>query len=143
MARLMVQCAWVTKCNACGTCYTLPRFPVSNYIEGRPLVRPEEFDAQPLPCFCGHTFDADRNSLVYVIFAVLAVRRLGPDEFQVKRYFAESTTDLGPMSAIDLEAYLGSRSLIGILPDQVMDRLRLQPQVTIQMEASVVRTATA
>jgi hypothetical protein len=89
MAGPMVQGAWVTKCNACGTCYTLPRFPLSNYTEGQSLVRPNEFDAQPLPCFCGHTFGADRDSLVYVILAILAIRRLSPDEFQVERAVAE------------------------------------------------------
>jgi hypothetical protein len=143
MAGTAVLGAWVTKCNACGTCYTLPRFPVSNYIEGQPLVRPEEFDAQPLPCFCGHTFDADRNSLAYVIFAVLAIRRLAPDQFQVERHFAESTTDLGPMSEIQLEAYLRTSTLIGILPAQVVNRLQSQPEVAIQMEASVMRPAVA
>jgi hypothetical protein len=143
MAGPMVQGAWVTKCNACGTCYTLPRFPLSNYTEGQSLVRPNEFDAQPLPCFCGHTFDADRDSLVYVILAILAIRRLSPDEFQVERDFADGTTNLGPMGEIQLEAYLGTRTLIGILPAQVIDRLKSQPEVTIQMEVSVVQTVSA
>jgi hypothetical protein len=143
MAGPMVQGAWATKCSACGTCYTLPRFPVSNYTEGQSLVRPDEFDAQPLPCFCGHTFDADRDSLMYVILAVLAIRRLSPDQFQVKRDFADGTTDLGLMSEIQLEAYLRTRALIGILPTQVIERLQSQPAVTIQMEVSVVRAASA
>src|ERR1700680_1769521 len=138
-----VSGAWVTKCNSCGTCYTLPRFPVSNYIEGQSIVRPYELDAQPLPCFCGHTFDADRDSLVYVILAILAIRRLSPDEFQVERDFADGTTNLGPMSEIQLEAYLRARTLIGILPAQVIDRLKSQPEVTIQMEVSVVQTVSA
>jgi hypothetical protein len=135
--------AWVTKCNSCGTCYTLPRFPVSNYIEGQSIVRPDEFDAQPLPCFCGHTFDADRDSLVYVILGVLAIRRLSPDLFQVERHFAELATDLGPMSEIQLEAYLRTRTLIGIVPAQVIDRLQSQPEVAIKMAVSVVRAVLA
>jgi hypothetical protein len=143
MARPMVQGAWVTKCNACGTCYTLPRFPVSNYTEGQSLVRPDEFDAQPLPCFCGHTFDADSDSLVFVILAVLAIRRLSLDEFQVERDFAEGTTNLGPMSQIQLEGYLRTRTLIGILPAQIIDHLKSQPEITIQMEVSVVQAVSA
>ena len=143
MARPMVQGAWVTKCNACGTCYTLPRFPVSNYTEGQSLVRPDEFDAQPLPCFCGHTFDADSDSLVYVILAVLAIRRFSLDEFQVERDFAEGTTNLGPMSQIQLEGYLRTRTLIGILPAQIIDHLKSQPEITIQMEVSVVQAVSA
>ena len=141
MAGPTVQGAWVTKCDACGTCYTLPRFPVSNYTEGQPLVRPDEFDPQPLPCFCGRTFAADRNSLAFVIIGVLTIRRLSPDQFQVERQFAGGTTDLGTMSEIQLEAFLRSRTLIGILPAQVIYRLQTEPEVAIQMEVFVVRAA--
>ena len=80
---------------------------------------------------------------MYVILAVLAIRRLSPDQFQVKRDFADGTTDLGLMSEIQLEAYLRTRTLIGILPTQGIERLQSQPAVTIQMEASVVRAASA
>jgi hypothetical protein len=80
---------------------------------------------------------------MYVILAVLAIRRLSPDEFQVERDFADGTTDLGPMSEIQLEAYLKTRTLISILPTQVIARLQSQPEIAIQMEVSIVRTVSA
>jgi hypothetical protein len=74
---------------------------------------------------------------------VLIISRLFPEEFRVERDFAGSKTDLGPMTDIQLEACLKSRKLVGILPAQVLGRLETQPEISVQMEVTVVRTALA
>jgi hypothetical protein len=107
------------------------------------VLRPDEFDKQPFTCFCGHTFIIDRDGLSYVLLGVLTINRPSSNEFLVEQDFAGSKTDLGPITDIELEGYLKSRTLVGILPAQVLARLELQPEISVQMEVTVVRTALA
>src|SRR5215471_18212850 len=115
--------AWVAICEACGTAYLLPRFPLGNYTTGQPIVRPDDFDATSLACFCGQTVKVNHNSLSFVSIAELAIHRISSDEFQVKRRYAGATTDLGPMNEEQLDGHLGTRKLVGVTPQQAIDRL--------------------
>lgn len=85
----------------------------------------------------------DRNSLTFVSIAELVIHRLSSDEFQVERRYAGATADLGPMSEAQLDGYLRNRSLVGIMPQQVIDRLQGTPDLSIQIVVSVLRPAVA
>ena len=135
--------AWVAKCEACGTVYPLPRFPIGSYVAGQAIIRPDDFGSANIPCFCGRTIKTDRNGLVFVRIAGLSIRRTSSGDFQVKQRFGGATTDLGPMSETQLRAYLGNRSLVGLLPEQVLERLAGTGDLAVQMVVSIVRPAVA
>ena len=134
---------WVSSCDECGTCYTLPGLPIHNYIQGQPILRPDKFDKQALPCFCGHTFLTDRDKLSYVLLGFLIIHRIAANEFRLERDFAGVKTDLGQMTDIELEGYLRTRTLLGILPAQVLSQLESQKEISIQIQVTVVRMALA
>lgn len=135
--------AWVSSCDECGTCYTVPGLPIHNYIQGQRILRPDEFDKQALPCFCGHTFMTDREGLSYVLLGFLIIHRVSVNEFRLEQDFAGVKTDLGLMTNIELEGYLRSRTLVGILPAQLLSRLESQPEISVQIQVTVVRMALA
>lgn len=135
--------AWVAKCEACGTVYPLPRFPTAEYATSQPLIRPDDFDSASIPCFCGQVVSVDRNSLTFVGIVNVEIHRVSPDEFQVERHYAGAKTDLGPMSDVQLERFLGTHNLVGVLPTQVIQRLKGSADVSIQIVVAVVRPALA
>ena len=59
------------------------------------------------------------NALMFGTMHLLSIQRLSPDAFSVEQNYAGAKTDLGPMSEVELWAYLNSRTLIDIIPSQV------------------------
>lgn len=70
--------------------------------------------------------------------ASLSIRRLSPDAFAVEQSYAGTKTDLGPMSETELWAYLNSRTLIDIIPSQVLSFLNVANALDMDMILSVV-----
>jgi hypothetical protein len=68
----------------------------------------------------------------------LSIQRLSPDTFQVVQSYAETATDLGPMSETELWAYLNSRTLIDIIPSQVLTFLSRCDALDMDMVLSVL-----
>ena len=137
-----VRGAWVGKCPACGTCCYFPKFPATDY-EGQRLVRPHNFDSVSVRCVCGRRFQTDSNGLTFVTCASLSIQRLSSDEFGVAQSYAGTKTDLGPMSETELWAYLNSRTLIDIIPSQVLTFLSGCNALDMDMVLSVVRPPVA
>jgi hypothetical protein len=137
-----VRGAWVGKCPACGTCCYFPKFPATDYA-GQRVVRPLNFDSVSIPCVCGHRFQTDSNGLTFVTCASLSIKRLSSDEFAVAQSYARTKTDLGPMSETELWAYLNSRTLIDIIPSQVLTFLSGCNALDMDMVLSVVRSPLA
>lgn len=135
-----VRGEWVGKCPECGTCSFFPKLPATDY-EGQPVVRPHNFDWVSVRCVCGHRFQTDSNGLTFVTFASLSIQRLSPDEFAVAQSYAGIKNDLGPMSETQLWAYLNSRTLIDIIPSQVLTFLNGCNALDMDMVLSVVRGA--
>jgi len=134
----MVRGAWVGKCPACGTCCLFPTFPATDYA-GQRLVRPGKFDSVSVPCSCGRRFEVDSNALMFATIASLSIERLSPEAFAVTQSHAGIKTDLGPMSETELWAYLNSRTLIDIIPSQVLTFLNVSNALDMDMILSVVR----
>ena len=71
--------------------------------------------------------------------ASLSIQRLSPDAFAVEQSYAGSKKDLGPMTEVELWAYLNSRTLIDIIPSQVVTFLNASNAFDMDMILSVVR----
>jgi hypothetical protein len=137
-----VRGAWVGKCPVCGTCCYFPKFPATDYA-GQRLVRPHNFDSVFVRCVCGRRFQTDSNGLTFVTCASLSIQRLSSDQFVVAQSYAGTKTDLGPMSETELWAYLNSRTLIDIIPSQVLTFLSGCNALDMDMVLSVVRPPVA
>jgi hypothetical protein len=137
-----VRGAWVGKCPACGTCSYFPKFPATDYADQQ-VVRPQNFDLVSVPCSCGRRFQTDSNGLAFVTIARLSIRRLSSDEFSIAQGYAGTKTDLGPMSETELWAYLNSRTLIEIIPSQVLTFLSGCNALHMDMVLLVVRSPVA
>jgi hypothetical protein len=133
----MVRGAWVGKCPRCGTCCYFTKFPVADYV-GQRLVRPHKWDSVSVRCVCGRRYQTDGNALSFVTIAGLSIRRLSPDAFEVLQSYAETKADLGPMSETELWAYLNSRTLIDIIPAQVLTFLSRCDALDMDMVLSVL-----
>jgi len=75
--------------------------------------------------------------------ASLSIRRLSPGAFAVEQSFAGTKTNLGPMSETELWAYLKSRTLIDIIPSQILTFLNVANVLDIDLILSVVRPSVA
>ena len=137
-----VRGAWVGKCPACGTCCYFPKFPATDYA-GQRLVRPHNFDSVSGRCVCGRRFQTDSNGLTFVTCASLSIQPLSSDQFAVAQSYAGTKTDLGPMSETELWAYLNSRTLIHVIPSQVLTFLSGCNALDMDMVLSVVRPPVA
>ena len=137
-----VRGAWVGKCPGCGTCCSFSKLPATDYA-GQQVVRPQNFDSVSVPCVCGRRFETDSNGLMFVTFALLSIQRLSSDEFAVTQSYAGTKSDLGPMSETELWAYLNLRTLIDIIPSQVLTFLSGCNALDIEMVLSVVRSPVA
>ena len=138
----MVRGAWVGKCPACGTCCFFSRFPATDYA-GQQVVRPGKFNSVSVPCSCGRRFQTNGDDLVFVTIASLSIQRLSPDAFAVEQSYAGTKTNLGSMSETELWAYLNSRTLIDIIPSQVLTFLNVSNALDMDMILSVVRPPVA
>jgi hypothetical protein len=138
----MVRGAWVGKCPACGTCCFFSRFPATEYA-GQQVVRPGMFNSVSVPCSCGRRFQADSDDLLFVTITTLSIQRLSPDSFAVEQSHAGIKIDLGPMSETELWAYLNSRTLIDIIPSQVLTFLNVANALDLDMVLAVIRPPTA
>jgi hypothetical protein len=117
---------------------------VSGHRLCRPTARsPHNFDSVSVRCVCGRRFQTDSNGLTFVTIAGLSIRRLSPDTFEAAQSYAETKTDLGPMSETELWAYLNSRTLIDIIPSQVLTFLSACNALDMDMVLSVVRPPVA
>jgi hypothetical protein len=134
----MVHGAWVGKCPECGTCCYFPKLPATDYA-GQQVVRPQNFNLVSVRCACGSRFGTDRNGLTFVTCASLSIERLSPDCFAVTQSYAETETNLGPMNEIELWTYLNSRTLIDIVPSQVLMFLNKCNVLDMDTVLSVVR----
>jgi hypothetical protein len=138
----MVLGAWVGKCPACGTCCFFSRYPATRYA-GQQVVRLGVFNSVSVPCSCGRRFQTDADDLIFVTIASLSIQRLSPDLFAVEQSYAGIKIDLGPMSDTELSAYLNSRTLIDIIPSQVLTFLNVGNALDMDMVLSVVRPPVA
>jgi hypothetical protein len=139
---LTVRGAWFGKCPYCGTCCFFAELPATDYA-GQQVVRPGKFNPVSVPCACGRRFQADSNALMFGTIASLSIRRLSPDAFAVEQSFAGTKTELGPMSETELWAYLKSRTLIDIIPSQILTFLNVANVLDIDLILSVVRPSVA
>jgi hypothetical protein len=138
----MVRGAWVGKCPACGTCYAFSRFPATDYA-GQHVVRPGVFNSVSIPCSCGRRFQADADDLLFVTITSLSIQRSSPDLFGVEEKHAGIEIDLGPMSETELRAYLNSRTLIDIIPSQVLSFLNVTNALDLDIVLAVLRPPVA
>ena len=138
----MVRGAWVGKCPACQTCCFFSKFPINDYA-GQRVVRPHNFASASIRCVCGRRFQTDSNGLTFVTCASLSIQRLSSDQLAVAQSYAGTKTDLGPMSETELWAYLNSRTLIDIIPSQVLTFLSGCNALDMDMVLSVVRPPVA
>jgi hypothetical protein len=76
---------------------------------------------------------------MYATIASLSIERLSPDAFAVEQNSAGIKTNLGPMSETELWAYLNSRTLVDIIPSQVLNFLNVAKTRNVDMILSVVR----
>ena len=137
-----VRGAWVGKCPRCGTCCLFAGLPATEYV-GQQLVRPGKFNSVSVPCSCGRRFQTDIDALMFGTIASLSIQRLSTDTFAVEQNYAGAKTDLGPMSEMELWAYLNSHTLIDIIPSQVLTFLNVSKALDMDMILSVVRPAVA
>lgn len=119
-----IRGAWVGKCPRCGTCCLFPRLPATDYA-GQRVVRPGKFSSLSVPCACGRRFLSDGDNLMFVTIASLSIQRVSPDVFAVEESFGAVKTELEPVSETELWAYLNSRTLIDIIPSQVVTFLNV------------------
>jgi hypothetical protein len=80
---------------------------------------------------------------MFVTIASLSIERLSPDAFAVEQSYAGTKTNLASMSETELWAYLNSRTLIGIIPSQVLTFLNVGNALEMDMVLSVVRPPVA
>ena len=80
---------------------------------------------------------------MFATIASLSIERLSPDAFAVEQNYAGIKTNLGPMSEMDLWAYLNSLTLIDIIPSQVLTLLNVSNALDMDMILSVVRPPVA
>ena len=137
-----VRGAWVGKCPRCGTCCSFTGLPATDYV-GQQVVRPGKFNSVSVLCSCGRRFQTDSNALMFGTIASLSIQRLSQDAFAVEQNYAGIKTDLGPMSEMELWAYLNSRTLIDIIPSQVLTFLNVSKALDMDMILSVVRPPVA
>jgi len=130
--------AWVGKCPRCGTCCFFAGLPATDYV-GQQVVRPGKFTSVSVPCSCGRRFQTDINALMFGTIASLSIQRLSTDAFAVEQTYAGAKTNLGPMSEMELWTYLNSRTLIDIIPSQVLTFLNVSKALDMDMILSVVR----
>jgi hypothetical protein len=116
--------------------------PATEYV-GQQLVRPGKFNSVSVPCSCGRRFQTDIDALMFGTIASLSIQRLSTDTFAVEQNYAGAKTDLGPMSEMELWAYLNSHTLIDIIPSQVLTFLNVSKALDMDMILSVVRPAVA
>jgi hypothetical protein len=138
----MARGAWVGKCPECGTCCFFPRFPATDYA-GQQVVRLGKFGLVSVRCSCGRRFETDSDALMFATIASLSIERLSLDAFGVEQSYAGIKTELGPMSETELWAYLNSRTLIDIIPSQVLTFLNGCNALDMDMVFSVVRPPVA
>src|SRR3989304_6360653 len=129
---------WVGTCPKCGTCCNFPKLRATDYA-GQQVVRPQGFNFVSVRCACGSRFGTDSNGLTFVTCASLSIERLSPDSFTVAHAYAGTKTNLGPMSEIELWTYLNSRTLIDIVPPQVLMFLNSCKVLDMDTVLSVVR----
>ena len=134
----IVHGAWVGQCPGCGTCCYFPKLRAADYVDHQ-VVRPQNFDFVSVPCACGRRFGTDSNSLTFVTCASLSIERLSAESFAVAQTYAGTETNLGSMSEIELWTYLNSRTLIDIIPSQVLMFLSKFKALDMDMVVSVVR----
>jgi hypothetical protein len=134
----MAHGAWVGKCPGCGTCCYFPTLPATAYA-GQQVVRPHTFNFVSVRCVCGNRFGTDSNGLTFVTCASLSIQQLSPECFAVAQTYAGTETNLGPMNEIELWAYLNSRTLIDIVPSQVLMFLNRCKVLDMDTVISVVR----
>ena len=137
LIRATVPGAWVGKCPACGTCCYFPKLPATDYA-GQRVVRPHNSDLVSVRCVCGRRFQTDSEGLTFVTVATLSIRRLSSDAFAIAQNYAGTETDLGSMSETELRAYLNSRTLIDIIPSQVLTFLGWCKALDMDVVFSVV-----
>ena len=130
------------KCPSCGTCCFFARFPATDYA-GQQVVRPGVFNSISVPCSCGRRFQADGDDLLFVTITSLSIQRLSPDSFAVEQSHAGIKIDLGPMSETQLWAYLNSRTLIDVIPSQVLTFLNVANALDLDMVLAVLRPPVA
>jgi hypothetical protein len=138
----MVRGAWVGKCPMCGTCCYFSRFPATNYA-GQQVVRLGKFNYLSVRCSCGRRFQTDGDDLLFVTITSLSIQRSSPDSFAVEQNHAGVKIDLGPMSETKLWAYLNSRTLIDIVPSQVLTFLSVASALDLDMVLAVLRPSVA
>jgi hypothetical protein len=136
----MIRGAWVGKCPSCGTCCFFSRFPATDYA-GQQIVRLGVFNSVSVPCSCGRRFQADGDDLLFVTITSLSIQRSSPDSFAVEENHAGIKVDLGPMGETELWAYLNSRTLIDIIPSQVLTFLNVANALDLDMVLTVLRPA--
>lgn len=133
--------AWVATCPACRNCYILPGLPATQY-SGGPVVRPGSFNTT-IPCYCGQNIAVDQNSLCYITIATLGIRANSDRTFQMEQHYVGRTNELGPMTDQQLEAYLDSRTLVGVIPSQIISNLKRHHAIHTHMLISIVAPAVA
>jgi len=134
-----VRGAWVGKCPACGTCCFFSKFPATDYA-GQHIVRLGRFDVVSVLCPCGKRFPVSGDDLLFVTLTSLSIQRSGPDSFAVEQSHDGVKKNLGLMSETELWAYLNSRTLIDIIPCQVVTFLNTCKALDLDMVLAVLRT---
>jgi hypothetical protein len=138
----MARGAWVGKCPTCGTCSFFARLPATDYA-GQHLVRPGLFNSVSIPCSCGRRFLADGDDLLFVTITSLSIQRSSPDSFGIEQSHEGHKINLGPMSETELWAYLNSRTLIDVIPSQVLTFLNVANALDLDMVLAVLRPSVA
>jgi len=80
---------------------------------------------------------------MFVTIASLSIQRASPDSFAVEQSYAAVKIDLGPMSETELWTYLNSRTLIDVIPSQVLTFLNGCNALDMDMVLEVVRPPAA
>ena len=94
-----------------------------------------------VPCSCGRRFQVDGDDLLFVTVTSLSIERASPDSFTVEQSHAGTKISLGTMSETELWAFLNSRTLIDIIPSQVLSFLNAVNALDMDMILAVVRPA--
>jgi hypothetical protein len=137
-SRSKVRGAWVGKCLKCGTCCFFSRFPATDYV-GQHIVRLGKFDLVSVLCPCGRRFPVSSDDLLFVTVTSLSIQRSAPDSFAVEQSHEGIKNNLGPMSETELWAYLNSRTLIDIIPCQVLTFLDTAKALDLDMVLATLR----
>lgn len=81
------------------------------------------------------------DDLQFVTVTSLSIQRSSPDSFVVEQNHEGIKKDLGPMSETELWTYLNSRTLIDIIPSQVLTFLNVAKALDLDMVLAVLRPA--